>query len=91
MEEACDDLGEIIDPGTTTWDALCFENTAPNWSYITRSLDSSDQAPAARQITLQLRGKARTNLGAFQRTAGRVWSSRGLISIRRYETMGDLI
>lgn len=57
IEEACDDLGGSIEPGTTTWDALCFENNAPNWSYITRSLDSSDQAPDTRQITLQLSGE----------------------------------
>ncbi|WP_238365179.1 hypothetical protein [Mesobacterium pallidum] len=54
IEDACEDLGEIIEPGSATWDALCFENNAPNWSYITRGLNSSDQASDARQTRLQL-------------------------------------
>ena len=54
IEDACEDLGEIIKPGSATWEALCFDNNAPNWSYIIRSLDNSDQAPDARQTRLQL-------------------------------------
>lgn len=54
IREACDDLGEIIEPGSATWDALCFENNAPNWSYITRSLDSSGQVLDPSQTSLQM-------------------------------------
>lgn len=54
LEEACNDLGEIFESGSATWDALCFENNAPNWSYITRSLDGSEPEPNARQTSLSL-------------------------------------
>lgn len=54
IEEACDDLGEIIELGSAIWDALCFDNNAPNWSLVTQSVETSDQAPHARQTTLLL-------------------------------------
>lgn len=43
LEEACNDLGSIIEPGTATWDALCFNNNAPNWSYIVPNLPNAEQ------------------------------------------------
>jgi hypothetical protein len=58
IEDACEDLGETIEPGSATWDAWCFDNNAPNWSHITRGLNSSDQAPDARQTTLQMSAEA---------------------------------
>ncbi len=58
IEEACDDLGKIIEPGSATWGALCFENNAPNWSYITRSFGGSEPEPDARQTRLQLSAEA---------------------------------
>lgn len=54
LREACDDLEAIVEPGTATWDALCFDNNAPNWSYITQGLSNSDEEPTSREIVLRL-------------------------------------
>jgi|GEM_PF-3778781 len=42
LEDGCAEMKNIFEEGSTEWDAVCFNNNAPNWSYLTNLIAPSE-------------------------------------------------
>lgn len=54
IKDACDDLASVFEPGTREWDALCFNNNAPNWSYLMKKAVPPEQGKGSSKYSLRL-------------------------------------
>ena len=42
IEEACNDLTSLFEQGTVEWDSVCFNNSSPNWGYLSQAIEQPD-------------------------------------------------